>query len=412
MKKTLRNCTKIGFLLLSFISLNSIAQTKVLFLGNSFTYTYDIPTLFAGFANEAGISVFIDEKTEAGMAVADEQIVGHANDANSQAKISSQNWDFIVIQDNMGNYVSNIGSISANCGNANVTLYNQIKANNSCTRIIYFAGWGPEGGVTASDNTQNCINRIHGNLNFLNDNVGDEIVSPIGKCWIQSLNQMPSVDLFYSDNVHPSLAGSYLAAASIFTSIFKVNPTTLNYTGGVNSTTASNMRQIAWSQVTNATIINQTNLNSFTPVITASGTTLTCSGFSAPYQWYLNGTAISGATASTYTATTNGNYTVEGTGTDGCQDISFVFELAGVGINENEIKQSFEITKISNTTFELNSNVMGTVYVYNLNGQLLFTDTKTTEIHQINMEAIANGLYYFSIINDTKKISKKIAVVN
>ena len=36
------------------------AQTKVLFLGNSFTYTYDIPTLFEGLANSAGISVSVD----------------------------------------------------------------------------------------------------------------------------------------------------------------------------------------------------------------------------------------------------------------------------------------------------------------------------------------------------------------
>lgn len=40
---------------------------------------------------------------------------------------------------------------------------------------------GTEGGVYTGDNTINCINRIHGNMIYLNDNIGNEIVSPVGK---------------------------------------------------------------------------------------------------------------------------------------------------------------------------------------------------------------------------------------
>ncbi len=193
-----------------FFSMITFGQTKVLFLGNSFTYAYDIPALFSGFATSVGISVTIDENTQAGMAVADEQIIGHVNDGTSQTKINSQQWDYVVVQDNMGNYANNIGTISSSCGNANVALYNMIKANNSCTRIIYFAGWGPVGGVFSGDNTSACIDRIHGNMIYLNNGIGQEIVSPIGKAWNSSFIQLPAVNLFHSDNVHPSLEGSYL----------------------------------------------------------------------------------------------------------------------------------------------------------------------------------------------------------
>ena len=44
----------------------------------------------------------------------------------------------------------------------------------------------------------------------------------------------------------------------------------------------------------------------------------------AGYQWYDNGTAISGATASTFTATNSGNYSVQVTSTDGCTSLSSV----------------------------------------------------------------------------------------
>ncbi|MBK7391439.1 MAG: hypothetical protein IPI23_20920 [Bacteroidetes bacterium] len=62
--------------------------------------------------------------------------------------------------------------------------------------------------------------------------------------------------------------------------------------------------------------------------LTATGNTTFCDGSSVnleativsglTYQWYLDGTAISGATNSDLTATTSGNYTVEVTTSNGC----------------------------------------------------------------------------------------------
>ena len=52
------------------------------------------------------------------------------------------------------------------------------------------------------------------------------------------------------------------------------------------------------------------------------------SGNIACYKWYLNGAAISGAKASTYTATTAGNYTVAVVNTNGCSVTSSAFAVA------------------------------------------------------------------------------------
>ena len=64
------------------------------------------------------------------------------------------------------------------------------------------------------------------------------------------------------------------------------------------------------------------------PTITGSPTTF-CAGGSvlltataaSGYQWYLNGSPISGATNQTYSATASGNYTVTITGANGCVSI-------------------------------------------------------------------------------------------
>ena len=66
------------------------------------------------------------------------------------------------------------------------------------------------------------------------------------------------------------------------------------------------------------------------PIITTSSSTILCSGGSvtltatapAPYQWYLDGNLITGATAQSYTASTAGSYTVTTTNVSGCSATS------------------------------------------------------------------------------------------
>ena len=65
--------------------------------------------------------------------------------------------------------------------------------------------------------------------------------------------------------------------------------------------------------------------------ITSTGTGSICSGASetltatagmTSYQWYANGTAITGATNATYTANAAGNYSVSVVDANGCSDVS------------------------------------------------------------------------------------------
>jgi len=384
------------------------SQTKVLFLGNSFTYTYDIPGLFSGLSSAGGFSVFVDENTQAGMAVANEQITGHINDPISQAKIISQQWDYIVVQDNQGDYVNNVGVIPAACGNANITLYNQIKANNECTRIIYFAGWGPEGGVATGDNTTSCINRIHGNMLYLNDAIADEIVTPIGKAWITSLSQLPSVDLYYSDNVHPSLAGSYLAAATIFTTIFKINPSPLTFTGGVNSATAQTMRNIAYNTVTLASNMTGTNLDAFSPVITQNGNVLSIPASYSSYQWYKGNVQV-GSNYFSYTVTQSGDYKVVVTDINGCTFSSFI---KSVTITESELseqnEQSINFLTLGENMFRVNTKQECYVFLFDNTGKLVRNFGMVTAENTIDLNSYEKGIYIIRIQHQDESYTQKI----
>jgi len=389
------------------LSVYTTAQVKVLFLGNSFTYVYDVPGMFEELANEAGVSVFVDSYADPGIALGTwTGASGHNLIQGSLNKINSQDWDFVVVQDNLGIWIGNdpyqqgYDDVVENLAN--------IKNNNSCTEVIYFAGWCPEGGAQTGDSESACGTRVYDNFVNINTN-GElfEIVSPVAKAWNTSFSQQPGVDLYYSDDTHASVNGAYLAASTLFVSILKKDPTNLTwyptnwYDGSsMSSSVASNMRTIAWNTVTDNTLYTESNLSDHTPEITISGSTLTSSGYSS-YQWYLDGIAISGATSPSITGTTNGTYTV--VGFDGaCDNRSFEIEFTGAvtggggtGIDELMSKQMKVYPNPVNDVLNVSTaNELESIVIVGIAGNIVYKNEGVLSSSIIvSVSGLANGVY-------------------
>ena len=114
--------------------------------------------------------------------------------------------------------------------------------------------------------------------------------------------------------------------------------------------------------------------------VTASGSTAFCTGgsvtFQGPtatgltYQWYMNAAVITGATTSSYTATTAGDYYLEVTDVaTGCVDTSAHFNVTiGAGPSA-AITPSPSVTICAGNTTTLSTNTApGLTYQWNLNG--------------------------------------------
>jgi hypothetical protein len=80
-----------------------------------------------------------------------------------------------------------------------------------------------------------------------NDN--DAFVIPAGLAFARALKERPNVVLHASDKRHPSLAGTYLAATTLFASLFKTSPVGLKYTAGLDEPTAKLLQTVAWETV-------------------------------------------------------------------------------------------------------------------------------------------------------------------
>lgn len=80
-----------------------------------------------------------------------------------------------------------------------------------------------------------------------NDN--NALVIPAGLAFANSIKQRPALNLYAGDKRHPSLAGTYLAANTVYGALFKKSPVDLAYTAGLDADTAKFLQTVAWQTV-------------------------------------------------------------------------------------------------------------------------------------------------------------------
>jgi hypothetical protein len=78
-----------------------------------------------------------------------------------------------------------------------------------------------------------------------NDN--DVLVIPAGLAFADALREYPGLVLHAPDKRHPSLAGTYLMANTIYVALFGKSPVELAYTADLDPVLARFLREIAWT---------------------------------------------------------------------------------------------------------------------------------------------------------------------
>lgn len=77
-------------------------------------------------------------------------------------------------------------------------------------------------------------------------NANDALVIPVGLAFERAIKQRPDLSLHAPDKRHPSLAGSYLAASTVFSSLYNRSPVGNAYRAGLDEATAAFLQTVAW----------------------------------------------------------------------------------------------------------------------------------------------------------------------
>ena len=80
-------------------------------------------------------------------------------------------------------------------------------------------------------------------------NANDALVIPAGLAFAKAISRRSDLELYETDKRHPSLAGTYLAACTVFATLFRKSPVGLAYTAGLNPELATMLQSAAWDAV-------------------------------------------------------------------------------------------------------------------------------------------------------------------
>jgi len=74
-------------------------------------------------------------------------------------------------------------------------------------------------------------------------------VVPAGLAFAKSVARKPDLELYVPDRRHPSLAGTYLAACTVYAALLGKSPVGNPYTAGLPADVALHLQQVAWETV-------------------------------------------------------------------------------------------------------------------------------------------------------------------
>jgi hypothetical protein len=221
---------------------NAAPCTRVLFVGNSYTYVNDLPTMFAELAVAGGHNV------EAGMvANGGETLAQHAVALETLDKIASAPWSFVVLQEQSETPASSAGRTSQMYPAAR-TLAAKVTAIGA--QMMFFMTWAHRDGTTMAGATNYESMQLA--IDEAYNGIADELsvpVAPVGYTWFVVRREHPDISMWQDDGSHPTVSGTYLAACVFYAAIFRRSPEGLSYLDGLSSQDARVLQAAAASSV-------------------------------------------------------------------------------------------------------------------------------------------------------------------
>ena len=398
-----------SLILLLLIANYSIAQQqikKVLFIGNSYTYVNDLPALLSSVAQSTGDSVIYDSNCIGGYTF---QL--HSTNATTLQKIAQGNFEFVVLQEQSQLPSFPISQVQSSVYPYAKTLDSLINVANPCTETVFYMTWGRKNGDASNCPNWPPICTYSGMDSLLRmryeymANANNALVSPVGAVWRYIRNNFPAIELYSADESHPSLAGSYAAACTFYSIVFRKDPTAITFSSTLDSTDAANIRNAAklvaydslnfWNVGDYDMNVNFTySMGSSAGVILMNQST-NCDSI----LWDFGDGTQSNIGSPIHVYQQGGNYsiTLVGYHCNETDTFSLPISIGQVGINEikSSVITSASISEDGQLIINGDLQTIKELTIYNSAGELLYQSNYIN--NKIPLGNIANGMYILKV---------------
>ncbi|MGH9549977.1 MAG: DUF4886 domain-containing protein [Terriglobales bacterium] len=189
---------------------NATDATRILFIGNSFTYANQLPLVLGTmvFTHNMDAKLKITEVSGGGMTLEQHWREGDA----ARAISANPPWTYVVLQeqslrpivnsDKMFQYVQGFAGL----------------IRGARSRTVLFLTWADSQKPDDQDHLTQSYRQAASQTGA--------ILVPVGEAFRAARNEIPGIQLF-SDGHHPSQTGTYLAACVFYAKLFGLNPEAL-----------------------------------------------------------------------------------------------------------------------------------------------------------------------------------------
>ena len=211
---------------------------RVLFIGNSYTYVNNLPGTFASIAAKLGRAVYTDMIAPGGATLAD-----HLKNDETLSLIRNGHWTYVVLQEQSLMPVKTQSRTTVTLPAAR-QLVEMIRSTGA--QPVLYQTWGrqhgwPDGQIadfaTMQDSLTSGYRVMAAELNAK--------VVPVGEAWRLLTRERPEIPLWQSDESHPTVQGTYVAANAFVVALLNEHPRGLIAQGSVPEHQVSALQQAA-----------------------------------------------------------------------------------------------------------------------------------------------------------------------
>ena len=189
-------------LTISFVGLRA-QHKKVLFIGNSYTYFWNLPQCVQALSFEDGDSIITHQSTAGGANLG--QHWNKQKGLQTHQALSSEKWDYVILQDHSLRAIQHPDSLGY--------YMNKwvVQASVRGSKSILYNTWARSFDPTMTEPIAQEYETIAKNLG-----VG---LAPVGRIWAKAREMRPDLPLYDKDESHPAPLGTYLTALTFYSII-------------------------------------------------------------------------------------------------------------------------------------------------------------------------------------------------
>ncbi len=391
--------------IIALVSLQLHAQTtRVLFIGNSYTATNNLPQVLYNLSLSLGDTIYHDNHTPGGYT-----FFLHSSNGTTTSKINAQDWDYVVLQAQSQEPSLPPAQVEMETYPYAQMLDHKIHMNNRCTKTMFYMTWGRKYGDNMYCSSYPPVCSFEGMGQRLRESYLEmganhfAQVAPVGVAWKNARMADSTINLWSADNSHPSVAGTYLTACVFYASIFHESPVGATFTSGLSAGNAHFLQQIAAQTVLDSLdtwMLNQIPINAnFSYMPNDMEIIFSSASYNVDqWMWDFGDGNTSSAIHPTHTYTTPGTYTVQLIASNNCyaDTISMNITVPAFMGFENEDVSATSIYPNPATEI-LNITSIDEVLYWEITESSGKHIIEGRENYQINIENLNPGIYFLKV---------------